>query len=56
MIRANTTPPADDFVARLAAKARTLAEARAEEARRAARRDPWRWRKARLLWPLLGER
>lgn len=40
------------FAARLAAKARLLAEARAESRWRAHRADPWRWRAARLLWPL----
>lgn len=36
---------------RLAAYARTLAQARAENALRARHKDPWRWRDARLLWP-----
>ncbi len=36
---------------RLAARARIVAEARAENAFREKRRDPWRWRDARLLWP-----
>tara|TARA_B100001057_G_scaffold12272_1_gene11650 strand:- start:286 stop:459 length:174 start_codon:yes stop_codon:yes gene_type:complete len=36
---------------RLAARARIAAEARAENALREKRRDPWRWRNARLLWP-----
>ena len=47
---------APDFTAlarRLAAKAGALAEARAESATRKTRGDPVRWRKARLLWPLI---
>ena len=36
---------------RLAARARIVAETRAENALRDKRRDPWRWRDARLLWP-----
>jgi hypothetical protein len=38
------------FVARLAARAARIAEARIEARRRGARR----WRIARLLWPLFG--
>ena len=53
MIRASISPAGPAFSARLAAKARALAEAHAEGARRT---DPWRWRAARLLWPLMGER
>ena len=53
MIRALVRPDTAAFTARLAAKARALAEARAEERRRT---DPARWRTPRLLWPLLGER
>jgi hypothetical protein len=37
---------------RLAAKARTLAEARAENSALTRLSDPLRWRKAALLWPL----
>lgn len=45
------------LAASLAERARTLAAAHAESALRARRGDPWRWRKARLLWPLSsGER
>ena len=55
MIRADAKPAAGAFVARLAAKARALAEARVEEEHRAAAQDPWRWRAAPLLWPLMGE-
>lgn len=36
---------------RLANRARIAAEARAENILREKRRDPWRWRDARLLWP-----
>jgi hypothetical protein len=42
------------FVARLAAKARRIGKAKAEERMRAHRGDPRRWRLARLLWPLLA--
>lgn len=52
MIGAQTRPAAAVFVARLAARAKTIAEARAEETQREAKRDPWRWRTPRLLWPL----
>jgi hypothetical protein len=38
--------------ARLAQRAAVVAEARAESALRARRRDPLRWRMPRLLWPL----
>ena len=40
------------WVARLTAKAETLARAAAENRLRAARSDPARWRRAALLWPL----
>ena len=40
------------FVARLAAKAAKIAQARAENRLRTRKRDPWRWRNSRLLWPL----
>ncbi|KLE34465.1 hypothetical protein [Aurantiacibacter luteus] len=42
------------LAARLAERARKLAVAHAENALRTRRADPWRWRKARLLWPLIG--
>ena len=51
VIRAQAHPAAAAFVARLAAKARDLAEARI-----AARHDEHRWRKPSLLWPLFGDR
>ncbi|MGN6499190.1 MAG: hypothetical protein ACTHKM_03475 [Tsuneonella sp.] len=56
MITADAHPPAASFAARLAAKAAKLAAARAEERRLAGAADPRRWRSARLLWPLLGDR
>jgi hypothetical protein len=40
------------FAARLIAKARALAEARAERTALARRGDPRRWRRTKLLWPL----
>lgn len=43
------------FAARLAAKARRLAEARAEARLRQRRGDARRWRLARLLWPLIAK-
>lgn len=49
MIRAATGA---GFAARLLARAGALAEARAERAALARRRDPRRWRRAKLLWPL----
>jgi hypothetical protein len=49
MLRAQAHPPAAAFVARLAAKARDLAEASTE-----ARQDEHRWRKPSLLWPLFA--
>lgn len=39
---------------RLVQRAAALAEAHAETAVRARRSDPWRWRSARLLWPLFS--
>lgn len=43
---------AGGFAARLAAKARTLAQAATEDRWRERRNDPARWRRAALLWPL----
>lgn len=48
-------PPLAALTARLARRAARLAEARAENAVRARRRDPRRWRSARLLWPTFAE-
>lgn len=36
---------------RLTVAARNAVEAHAENVLRARRKDPWRWRDARLLWP-----
>ena len=47
------TPDFAALARRLAAKAGKLAEAHAESEVRARRGDPLRWRKARLLWPLI---
>lgn len=51
MIEARGSAP-NGFVSRLAARAAKLAEAAAANRRRAIARDPWRWRRATLLWPL----
>jgi len=52
MIEAEAKPERAGFAARLARRAETLARAHGENAARARRRDPWRWRLTRLLWPL----
>jgi hypothetical protein len=52
MIETRITPDPATMARRLADKAEALARARAEERLRKARADPWRWRKAGLLWPL----
>ena len=52
MISAEIRPDFAALAARLAAKARALAEAQAEHTVLARRSDPARWRKAGLLWPL----
>lgn len=54
MIEAKVGPPLAAFAARMARKAALLAESRGETAIRARRRDPARWRSARLLWPLFA--
>ncbi|MBD3730718.1 MAG: hypothetical protein IE933_13540 [Sphingomonadales bacterium] len=51
MIESRTEPSPASFVERLAAKARALAEARGATLIAERRRDPARWRNARLLWP-----
>lgn len=51
MIAARTRDAAG-FAARIAARARRLAEARREHLLREKRADPLRWRMPRLLWPL----
>lgn len=52
MIEARIAERPRIMAARLAARAGALAEARAENILRTAKRDPWRWRMAHLLWPL----
>lgn len=47
--------PAAQLIERLTQRAAILAEAHAENALRAKRREPSRWRKSRLLWPLFSE-
>ncbi|ANY18801.1 hypothetical protein A6F68_00266 [Tsuneonella dongtanensis] len=51
MISAKSEPASHAFVASLAAKARALGQAAAENRAREVRSDAWRWREARLLWP-----
>ena len=53
MIEATTKARAS-FAARLARRARLLAEASAEARLRSRRGDSARWRNARLLWPLFS--
>ncbi len=55
MIEAEARPPLAALAARIARKAARLAEARVENGVRARRRDPGRWRSARLLWPTFAE-
>ena len=43
------------LLATLAAKAATLAEAKAERDALARRNDPSRWRRAALVWPLFAK-
>lgn len=45
----------DRLMATLAARARSLAEARIAAGRMAERGDPRRWRAASLLWPLFAK-
>lgn len=52
MIEASAETSTAGFIARLRAKAETIAAARGEMILRERMRDPWRWRTARLLWPL----
>lgn len=52
MIETTVEPAPARLAARLARRAGDLARAHAEDTLRAARADPWRWRKAQLLWPL----
>lgn len=52
MITAKTEPDFAALAARLAGKAKALAEAQAQDARLGQTRSAGRWRKAALLWPL----
>lgn len=55
MIETRIEPAPRELAERLAERAARLAAARAEGTARARRADPWRWRKAGLLWPLFGK-
>jgi hypothetical protein len=55
VITADTQPSFEGFTARLAARARLLAEVAATRAALARRNDPQRWRQSALLWPLFGQ-
>jgi hypothetical protein len=55
VIEAKIEPVGTSFAARLVGRAAALATAQAENAVRARRRDPWRWRLPRLLWPLFAK-
>jgi hypothetical protein len=55
VIEAKVEPGPAGFVARLTGRAETLARAQGENAARARRNDPWRWRLPRLLWPLFAK-
>jgi hypothetical protein len=52
MIVARLETRLESLAARLAHKAGALVQAQAEDARRSARADATRWRRAALLWPL----
>ncbi len=52
MITASARTSAAGFIARLTGRAETIAAARGETILRERQQDPWRWRNARLLWPL----
>lgn len=52
MITAKLDPDLTALGARLASKAKALAEAKVEDTRLGQTRSPGRWRKAALLWPL----
>lgn len=45
----------DSVAARLIRRAKQLAERHGENRLRERRGDSWRWRDARLLWPLFGK-
>lgn len=51
MISAKLSQGTDRLLRSLAARARKVASARIAIRARAARKDPSRWRDARLLWP-----
>lgn len=55
MIAANTKPSPEAFATRLADRARQIAEAEVATTELARRRDPLRWRKAGLIWPLFAK-
>ncbi len=55
MIAAESGSAFAGLAARLAERARRLAEARMRRLALARRGDPRRWRSARLLWPLFAE-
>jgi hypothetical protein len=50
-----TESPFDALAERLTDKAQKLAEARAETKALALRKDPRRWRRSGLLWPLFAK-
>ena len=52
VISARIEHASDALAARLAQRAAGLGKAWAENRLRARAADPWRWRDARLLWPL----
>ena len=52
MIRADPKRAFGALTVSLSAKAETAAKARALSRLRARKRDPWRWRDAKMLWPL----
>ena len=54
MIKAKIANSSGRLAKRLTAAAATAARSAAENRLRARRRDPLRWRDARLLWPLFA--
>lgn len=52
MIAARSRNSAAAFIESMRSKAESLGAARGETILRESKRDPWRWRDARLLWPL----
>jgi len=55
MINAELNDAFDALAKRLTAKAARLAEARKRERELEQRKDPRRWRKPGLVWPLFGQ-